>query len=146
MATKKLPYVTAALLCEKVLQESDGTVSAIRIIDRVQYRIEQALPPGVKPMLSVQGLICIKSGPVIGQHTLKVVSERPDGQRKDVHVQPVELRGKDHGINLILNIGIGVDQDGLFWFEVLFDDELLSRFPLLITPLPEQQQADEKGR
>ena len=29
------PYLSAALLCEKVLEEKDGVKSAIRIIDRV---------------------------------------------------------------------------------------------------------------
>lgn len=145
MATKKLPYITAALLCERVLQETDGTVSAVRIVDRVQYRLEPQLPPHVKPMISVQALVSIKSGPVTGQHTLKIISERPSGERRDVHAQPVELRGKDHGINLILNIGIGIDQDGLYWFDVLFDGELLTKFPLVVMPLPEQPPTTTPG-
>jgi hypothetical protein len=31
------PYLNAALLCEKVLQERDGVLSIIRIIDRAQH-------------------------------------------------------------------------------------------------------------
>jgi len=137
MATKTLPYVTAALVCENVLQEGDGSISAIRIADRVQYRIK-GMPPDAKPMIGLQGLVSIKSGAVTGDHTLRVVSERPNGERKDVHTQPVKLLGKDHGINLILNIGLGVDQDGIYWFDVFFDDDLLSRIPLTITALQEQ--------
>ncbi len=34
MAEEGGPFLQAAFICEKVLTEADGTVSAIRIIDR----------------------------------------------------------------------------------------------------------------
>lgn len=128
---KPRPYVTAALLCEKVLQEKDETLTLVRIADRVQYTI-QGVPEGVRPMVAIQGLVSIKSGPVTGDHTIKIVAEKPNGERKEVHSMPVKLLGKDQGQNIILNIGIGVDVDGLYWIEVVFDDELLTRVPLTI--------------
>jgi len=45
MEEKPRPYLTAALLCEKVLIEQDGSVSVIRIADRVQLQMQG--PPGV---------------------------------------------------------------------------------------------------
>ena len=48
---KPRPYVTAALLCEKVLQEKDESITLIRIIDRLQYRLQAigaSLPAGAK--------------------------------------------------------------------------------------------------
>ena len=33
------PYLEAAFFCEKVLQEIDGTKSAIRIVDRINRQI-----------------------------------------------------------------------------------------------------------
>lgn len=144
MAKKSLPYVTAALLSEKVLQEQDGSISIVRIADRLQYRVE-GLPPDKKPMVQVHGFVSIKSGPVTGDHTLKIVSERPNGERRDLHTQPIKLLGKDHGVNLIINMGIGIEQDGLYWFDVFFDDELLSRIPLVITPLPKQESGESES-
>ncbi len=136
---KPRPYVTAALLCERVLHEKDESLTLVRITDRLQYRIEgSGLPEGVKPIVPVQGLISVKSGPVTGDHTIKIVVERPNGERKEVFVFPVKFLGKDQGQNLVLNIGLGIEQDGLYWFDVLFDDEVLTRIPLMVTPLQEQ--------
>lgn len=134
---KPRPYITAAFMCEKVLQERDGSLSIVRIADRLQYRVE-GLPPGVKPAITVNGLVSIKSGMVTGDHTLTIIAERPSGKRVSAYELPVTLKGRDHGTNIILNMNLGIDEDGLWWFDVLFDGELLTRMPLLITPLQEE--------
>lgn len=139
---KPRPYVTAALLCERVLQEKDEVLTIIRIIDKLQYRLQGIgvpIPAGTKPLVEIQGVVGIKSGPVTGDHTIKVVVERPNGDRKDVFTYPVKLLGKDHGQNIILKMGLGVDMDGLFWFDVIFDEELLTRIPLVVMPMPEPE-------
>ena len=136
---KPRPYVTAALLCEKVLQEKDESLTLVRVTDKLQYRVE-GLPQGIKPMIVIQGLLSIKSGPVTGDHTITIVSEKPSGDRKQVYTIPIKLFGKDQGHNIILNISLGLDQDGLYWTDVLFDEELLTRIPLMVTPLPPQGQ------
>jgi hypothetical protein len=128
------PYVTAAFFCERVLREHDEVLSAIRIIDRVQYSSE-GMPQGYKPALKVQGLIGIKSGPVTGNHTLTLVLENPSGVRKEAYSTPVNLLGKDQGHNLLVDIGIGIEEDGLYWMDVVFDGDALTRVPLLITRL-----------
>jgi hypothetical protein len=142
---KPRPYVTAALLCEKVLQEKDETLTLVRIADRVQYSV-QGVPKDVKPMVAIQGLVAIKSGPVTGDHTIKIFAEKPNGERKQVHSMPLKLLGKDHGQNIILSIGIGVEADGIYWIDVVFDDELLTRVPLTITRLEESGQTLPTGQ
>ena len=46
----KGPFITCACLCEKVLQEKDGILSAVRIIDRMTINLIPnpafSLPPG----------------------------------------------------------------------------------------------------
>ena len=48
--------------------------------------------------------------------------------------------GKDHGQNLIVNMTLGIEEDGLYWFDVIFDDEVLTKIPLMVaqesTPAP----------
>ena len=131
---KPRPYVSA-LLCEKILQEKDESLTLVRVADRLQYRIEgKGLPEGIKPMIAINGLVSLKAGPVVGDHTVKIVGEKPNGERKELHSMSVNLMGKEHVTNIILNMGIGIDQDGLYWFDVVFDDEVLTRMPLLVTP------------
>lgn len=128
---KPRPYLTAALLCEKVLQEGNGTVSVIRVADRLGYNVA-GMPQGMIPIAQLSGLICLKSGPVTGDHTLKIIGENPTGDRQELFTFPLQLMGKDHGQNIILNIAFGIQRDGLHWFDVVFDDEVLTRIPLIV--------------
>jgi len=146
MPKKPLPYLLAAVLCEKVLQEKDETLTAVRIVDRLQYRIAgEGLPPGTKPVIAMQGLLVLRSGPVTGEHLIKIVGEKPDGTRKDLYTTPVNFLGKDKGQNIILNMGVGIDQNGLYWFDVFFDEELLTRIPLIVNPLPPQESEEPES-
>jgi|SRR5271165_485727 len=133
------PYITAALLCDKVLAEGNGTLSIIRIADRAGYQAigvdgTPAIPPGARPVFQLSGLVALKAGPVTGEHVIKIVVENPLGKRTELHSFNVTFMGRDHGQNLILNMVIGIEHDGLHWFDVLFDEELLTRIPLVIAP------------
>lgn len=90
------------------------------------------MPEGMKPITQLSGLVCLKSGPVTGAHTLKIIGENPAGVRQELFTFPLQLMGKDHGQNIILNIALGIEQDGLYWFDVVFDDEVLTRIPLIV--------------
>jgi hypothetical protein len=147
---KPRPYVTAALLCEKVIEEKDGSLTIIRIADRLQYRLDAINLPGgfpqdVRPAVTIQGLVSLKSGLVTGDHVTTVILEKPNGTRKEIINFPFKFLGKDQGQNLIMNINLGVDEDGLYWFDVHFDGELLTRIPLLIMPLQEQPKIQTAG-
>ena len=136
---KPRPYVTAALLCERVIQEKDESLTLVRIADKIQYLIQgPGLPAGLKPMINLNGLVSIKSGPVTGEHKITIVMQRPDAIRKELYAIPVKFLGEDQGQNVILNIALGVEQDGLYWFDVLFEEEVLTRIPLMVMPLQEQ--------
>lgn len=141
---KPRPYVTAALLCEKVLQEKDESLTLVRIADRLQYSVQGvgvALPEGLKPVINIEGLVSIKSGPVTGDHTIDIFLQRPNGDRKAVATFAVKFLGQDHSQNLILKMGVGIQEDGLYWFDVFFDGEVLTKIPLMVTPAPAQEPA-----
>jgi hypothetical protein len=137
---KPRPYLSAALLCEKVIQEKDESISLIRLADRVHYHVEgpAGLPAGIRPIIAMHAFLSLKSGPISGEHTIKMVSENPMGNRKEVLNQKINLLGKDHGQNLIVNMNLGVEHDGLYWFDIFFDEELLTRIPLTIIAAPKQ--------
>jgi uncharacterized protein DUF6941 len=133
MNTAPMPHVVAALFCEKVLQEKDGSLTVVRIADRLTYTLPPELPEGVKPLAQLAGLIALRSGSASGKFTLKIRSNSPSGkQDEDFFSSPIELRGGDHGQNMILNISMGILEDGLFWFDVILDDRVLTRIPLMV--------------
>jgi hypothetical protein len=131
------PYLTAAVICERVLQEQDGVVSAIRIIDRVFF---VAGPDGqpLNPQHPVTFLIQFKSGAARGRFTVKVDREKPSGEQGPVFEAPVFFEGEERGVNLVVNAAFEPDQEGLYWFGVIFEDQCVTRIPLraIYQPLP----------
>lgn len=128
------PYLIAALLCEAVLQEKDERISIIRMIDRVTLTAPAASSPEVLPPLplNLNALISFKSGSARGRHTVKWRIETPSGIKLPEQLLPVLFEGEDRGVNLILHINMVVDQEGVYWFDVLLEDQLLTRIPLRI--------------
>jgi hypothetical protein len=129
-------------MCEKVLVEKDDSISIVRIADKFEYEMIGA-PQGVRPLIPIQGLVRLTSGAVTGEHIIKVVGENPAGSRRELYQQPLNFLGKDHTQNFIMNITLGAQDDGLYWFDILFDDELLGRVPLMIMPLSRQTPAEK---
>jgi hypothetical protein len=140
---KQLPYIQAALLCEKILQEMNGSLSIINIADKLNYRT-QGFPEGFKPAINLTGLLALKSGPIVGDHTVKVVVENPRGERKEIFSKAFNFLGKDHGQNVILNLTLGIAQDGIYWFDVFFEEDLLTRISLIVAQEQEQMSPEPK--
>lgn len=135
MANTK-PFVQIACFCENVLIEKDEVVSAIRIVDT--YFIpalpkDVELPDGLLGVIVVNGLISLKSGDVVGSGTIGLVMNKSTGERVDLSPPggwPVVLNGGEHGANVRIQMPLGVKNFGLFWFDVLWNGELLTRIPL----------------
>lgn len=133
------PYVQAALFCEKVLQERDGVLSAIRIVDRMFINVSgidapeklSDLPPQMTT-LNIVGLVALKSGFARGSHTVVVQGRTPSQHAIPPVSFPVLLEGEDRGANVVFQMGIQAREDGLYWFDVLVNDRLMTRMPLRI--------------
>lgn len=128
------PFLIAAIICEKVLQEKDDTVSIIRMIDRVTLTVPAIIAPEKLPPTTVNlnAFISLKSGRARGSHTLKLVIEAPSGIRQPEQLLPAFFEGEDRGANLIIALNMTVDQEGLYWFDIFFENQLLTRIPLRV--------------
>jgi len=136
----RLPFVTAALICENVIEEKTGSLTVVRIADRIDYEVE-GMPQGMKPAISLKGLLSLKSGSLKGDFTVRIQAVRPSGEKRgDPIVVPVKLLGGDHGVNTILNITLGVEEEGLHWFDVYFENDLISRIPLMLVQRQRQPE------
>lgn len=140
---KPRPYICAALFCENVLEEKNGSLTIVRIADRLEYEVH-GLPEDAKPTLNLKGLLALKSGPVQGDCNVTITINRPNGKQGDPIIFPAfKLLGGDQGQNVILNISLGVNEEGLHWFDVNFNGELLTRIPLMVVqrPKPEREKS-----
>jgi hypothetical protein len=123
------PHLTAALICERVLQEQDGVLSAIRIIDRILFRADEHGTP-LDPQHPFTLLLSLKAGSARGRFTVRVVMEKPSGEQVPVLQSPVHFESEDRGVNLVVQTLLEADQEGVYWFDVLFEEERLTRIPL----------------
>ena len=133
------PYVSVACACEKVLTEQDGVLSIIRVIDRVFHQVVgPEAPTQFEPFtFNFVLLVTLKSGDARGSYTVEIRPEAPSGERFDPLVSvPVLFEGEERGANLILNMGFQVQMEGLYWFDVLFQDKVLTRVPLRVVYQP----------
>jgi hypothetical protein len=133
------PYLSMAAFVEKTLEEKDGVMSFIRVIDRVNISARGPnppgqLPPGQMPLIAV---VILRSGSAKGRHKLTISPETPSGEMMPQSDTPVLFEGEDRGVNVVMQIILQVDQEGLYWFHVLLDDDqLLTKIPLRIVYLP----------
>ena len=130
MANTK-PFVALACICEKALQEKDGVLSLIRVIDTVNVR--PGTPAGIKPAIEYVAVISLKSGDIFGSFDkLQIAMRAPNGKVKRIskHTIPTMFNGGAHGVNVQIKLTIVVEEFGLFWFDVVWGDEVLTSIPL----------------
>jgi uncharacterized protein DUF6941 len=128
------PYLSAAVLCERVLEEKDGVVTLVRLVDRLLIASQGPEAPSTLPptTISLVAVIWLRSGEARGSHTLKIRPELPSGQSLDAPQVTIHLEGEERGTRSVFNLNLVAEQEGLYWFDVLFDDNLLTRIPFRI--------------
>lgn len=139
------PYLNAAFLCEKVLEQKDGVLSAIRIVDRIthSYTASAEDPSSNIPTAKAEFsfLLILKSGQNPGVTNIKIIPKKPDNSElpplnSTMHLDPPDNRGA----NLVFNATITLDQQGVWWFEVFINDVSRTKIPLEVIFLPQATQ------
>lgn len=138
------PYLTMAVLCENVIQSTEGVLSVINIIDQVtQEATGTEVPSDMPPFpLQVKGVINLKAGSARGRFAVKLRPEDPSGSQLPAMEMPVQFGGlAGGGVNLILDLGFQMELEGLYWVEVIFveapgTERLLTRIPLNVVYHP----------
>ncbi|MBA7708114.1 hypothetical protein ES703_117002 [subsurface metagenome] len=126
------PYIQVAAFCERVLQEADGVVSLIRIVDRVTHTERGPESPAEMPEFHYPLflVITLKSGRARGRHDITITPEQPSGETLDPITLSVNLEGEGKGVNVISRIDFSYKMEGLYWFNVQFDNKVITRLPL----------------
>jgi hypothetical protein len=132
---KTLPCVAIATFCERVLVEKDEVVSAIRLVDQSHVEVPEELRDGDIPPFQLRLLVGLKSCGYKGAGKLVIQGRAPDGQTiPELYIEAaLTFHGGNHGTNLNVQIPIPYRGDGLYWFDVQFEGELLTRVPLKLS-------------
>ena len=130
------PYVALAVFCDRVLEEKDGTLTLVRVIDTLSVQVRgpdapDDIPPGVVQTTLV---LSFRAGQARGGQRLRMSLERPDGSTmKSPEVSINFPPGESSGVNVILPTAIEVISAGIYWNDVFLQDRLVTRVPLRIT-------------
>jgi hypothetical protein len=115
------PYVQAALIAENVLLESDGVASAIRITDTFTVAVPTALPAGMKPAITLNMLVTLKSGDVKGPSEVELVVHTPSGKVESLGSRPIVLEGGIHGASMKGTVNLlGIELGKPYWIDVMW--------------------------
>jgi hypothetical protein len=129
------PYVQAALLCERVVQENGGRVTIVRLVDRVVvHTVGTAHSAQVPPTpVSCHAVVILKTGSRPGNYKLRLLLMSPSKRPLREFSLDISLPGEeDQGVNVVMPIQFTAKEEGVYWFEVRLDNDEL---PLTKTSL-----------
>lgn len=129
------PWLMMAVLCEKVIEDKSGILSLIGIIDRITLTASgEGAPARMPPTgINLTAVIGFKSGFVPrGQYKIGIQPVSPSGKKLPMLSLPILLEGDDRGANCIIQFGANIAEAGLYWFDVFFEDRMVTRIPLRI--------------
>lgn len=146
-----LPFVGAALLCERVLREQDEVVSVIRIIDQLGLRVSGGPPEllaEARPETTIQGFLAFRPTVQQGSWMLRLDQVRPSGDRNrgaEASI-PFNFTADEMSLQVVIDLTLIITgEGGLYWFEVFLDDRLVTRMPLRVTVVREMETGEERG-
>lgn len=128
------PHLKAALFCSDVIEGKDGVLSLIRVIDRLTIAAAGSQPLATMPPIkqTLKLVLMFASGRAKGTHEVAVKVERPDSTVKDTWKGTVFLEGEDRGANIVIDMNIEFQLEGLYWFDLYFEGTLMTRMPFRV--------------
>ena len=128
------PHVAMAVFCQRLDRQPDGTVDIIGVVDGVQVSPGQPSGPGADPpaMIRLMGLISVRAGRARGRHTLGLRAHFPGGDLGATLTRAVEFTDRAPGATITFPIELEAQEQGTYWFDVFYDDRLLTRVPLIV--------------
>lgn len=125
------PFVQIACICQTTIQEVTGSLSVIRVMDRIGVA-------GVTPRMQPQPLqhlvlvIVLKSGGIRETHQMRIIVSNPSGDTQPLTEVSALFEGEDRGVALVMPLAFVAKEEGLHWFEVYLEEMLLTRIPLRV--------------
>ena len=128
------PFVQIAAFCERILRETDDVISLIRVVDTVTHAERGPDPPQEMPEFHypLTLVVTLKSGSARGRYDLRITPELPSGETLPGQTIGIHMEGEGRGASVIIPVDIPYRLEGLHWFNLHFDDRVLTRVPLRV--------------
>src|SRR4051812_46351347 len=125
------PHVQIACVCEKVLIESDNVPSLIRVVDTYTLAMpsQELVPPHIMMGVDLIAFVSLKSGDVVGEFEVGLRLNLPDNSDRPIRKWRTDFKGGEAGVNLKIAFTLPNPALGMYWFDVLWGDDILTRIP-----------------
>lgn len=144
------PYVQIAAFCEQVIEDRTGTLSLIRVVDRITVTHvsvgDKSVPDPEPKRQELTLVVVLKPGTAIGTYPMTIQREEPSGVISSPLVEfTVHFEGADRGANVLIPLEISTASQGLTWYHIRIDGKLVSKVPMSVitqrhrSPLPSEQ-------
>lgn len=136
-----LPYVAAALICEKVLKEQDGVATPVRVVDTLTFTPDTNLEEVKKHETAtlapnLQLYINLRPGAVNQDKKLEIYQVSPSGKRHHYGTGELKFseRKPEDAVQTVLPVQIKLDDSvvGTYWYEILVDGVQVTKVPLTL--------------
>lgn len=133
------PFLTAALLCERVIEEKDGSLTAVRLVDQLTIEPGPKQPNVVTVVvpLNLSLLVSIREGEPRHAYEVSITLRDPTGNtRKLLPAGQMLVAGPVAGGNFVAHLVFLPQQEGMYFFEIDLDGKFVSRIPLNVVRQP----------
>jgi len=127
------PRLKLGVICEQVLEEKDGVLSLIRIVDQFIITITGKEPPDQMPQGVVNLTIVMSWVGGLGSHeaAFNIVSPGGDSQPSP-RSWSFNLNSLNQGHNIIVKLPVKITNSGVHWVEFILNGEVKNRIPFQV--------------
>ncbi len=133
------PYLKLGAICERVLEEKDGVLSLIRIVDKFTITITgkeppDQLPPGGKVLTIIMAWV---GG--LGSHEVAFNIIAPGGEtQRSPQSWSFTLDAITRGHNIVVTLPVRIAKAGVYWIEFILNGQVKSRIPFQVLYEPQK--------
>jgi hypothetical protein len=128
------PYLLMAVLCQRADQDQYGSFNIINVLEQLVVGSDDPGAPVEFPgfRLESQLVVSLASGDRRGPGVVTIQPTDPLLNQLEPVSQEVMFSGEDHRVTIVSNVSLDVEHTGVYWFNVLLDDEPITWIPLRI--------------
>lgn len=132
------PYVKSAVFVNQVIEGKDNVLTLVRVIDRLTTSASGQSVPEEMPeaTFSMRAVLMFTAGKARGRHQVRIVREAPNAERRDIWSGGIHFEGEHQAHNLNLGLHETFSLEGVYWYDVYIDDELMTRMPFQVIYQP----------
>jgi hypothetical protein len=137
---RKGPFLSAALIAERVLAEEDGTLTFVRIVDKCVIPAE-AIKNRKGDDLDFSPMriaLTFKAWGYGEKSHVLIIQGGPSGKSKPLGMTEIPFDGtQGRSYPVFAPVVITWDGDGFYWFDIQLDNKFVTRIPFEIRCTPE---------